>query len=115
MSGSEQLRQIAKALLWWQAPEVSLANPRRFLAQVMTLGTWQEVQLVREAFGWDALKDALLNAQPGAFDGPSWAYWRAVFHLPEAELPRCSDFEPLPGGVSPAAAGTFPPAGAAGF
>jgi len=38
--------RAAKELFWWQAPEVALANPRRFLAQVMTLGTWQEVRQI---------------------------------------------------------------------
>jgi hypothetical protein len=90
MEIKEQLRRIAKELFWWQTPEISLANPRRFLAQVMTLGTWQEVQFVKDEFGWEALKDALLNAPAGVFDGRSWAYWRAVFRLPEAELPRRS-------------------------
>ena len=90
MELTEQLRQLAKELFWWQAPEVSLANPRRFLAQVMTLGTWEEVQMVKNAFGWDAFKDALVNAPAGVFDGRSWAYWRAFFHLPEAGLPRRS-------------------------
>jgi hypothetical protein len=90
MQIDDGLTRVARELFWWQAPEVALANPRRFLAQVMTLGTWQEVQLVKEAFGWDAYKDALLNAPAGIFDGRSWAYWRAVFGLPEAELPRRS-------------------------
>ena len=90
MKIDDGLKRVAMELFWWQAPEVALANPRRFLAQVMTLGTWQEVQLVKEAFGWDAYKDALLNAQAGVFDGRSWAYWRAVFGLPEAELPHRS-------------------------
>ena len=90
MKIDDGLKRVAKELFWWQAPEVALANPRRFLAQVMTLGTWQEVQLVKEAFGWDAYKDALLNVPAGVFDGRSWAYWRAVFGLPEAELPRRS-------------------------
>jgi hypothetical protein len=90
MANEEQLKRIARELFWWQTPEVSLANPRRFLAQVMTLGTWQEVQLVREAFGQDAFKDALLNASAGAFDPRSWAYWRVFFGLPEAEMPRRS-------------------------
>jgi len=90
MANQEQLKRIAKELIWWQAPEVSLANPRRFLVQVMTLGTWQEVRLAREAFGWEAFKDALLSAPAGVFDPRSWAYWRNVFGLPEAELPRRS-------------------------
>lgn len=90
MANEEQMKQIAKELFWWQAPEVSLANPRRFLMQVMTLGTWQEVQLVKNSFGWDAFKDALTNAQAGVFDRRSWAYWRAFFGLPEVEMPRRS-------------------------
>jgi len=90
MANEEQLKQIARELFWWQTPEVSLANPRRFLMQVMTLGTWQEVQLVKNSFGWDAFKDALMNAQAGVFDKRSWAYWRAFFGLPEAGMPRRS-------------------------
>ena len=88
MQIDDGLKRVAKELFWWQAPEVALANPRRFLAQVMTLGTWQEVQQVKEAFGWDAFKDALLNAQAGIFDPRSWAYWQAFLGLPEAEMPR---------------------------
>jgi hypothetical protein len=83
----DQLKQIARAIFWWQPPEVSLRNPRRFLAQVMTLGTWDEVHSVKDSLGWDAFKDTLLNAPPGVFDGRSWAYWHAFFGLPEAEMP----------------------------
>lgn len=81
------LRDVAKALFWWESPEQALAKPHRFLAQVMTLGTWQEVQTVKGEFGWSAFKDALDHAPPGVFDGRSWAYWHAVFDLPERPLP----------------------------
>jgi hypothetical protein len=87
MISQDQLKQIARELFWWQAPEISLANPRRFLMQVMTLGSWKEVEVVREAFGPDALRDALVNAEPGVFDGKSWSYWHVVFGLPERPLP----------------------------
>lgn len=90
MIDRKQLREIAKELFWWQPPEVSLANPRRFLAQVMTLGTWDEVQQAQAVLGWDAFKDALLNAPAGVMDARSWAYWRAFFGLPEAAAPRRS-------------------------
>jgi len=76
--------------MWWQPPEVSLASPRRFLAQVMALGTWQEVREVKAALGSGAFKDALLNAPAGVLDRRSWVYWRNFFELPEAELPRRS-------------------------
>ena len=90
MIDSEQLRAIARELFWWQAPELSLGKPRRFLAQVMALGTWDEVQQVKEALGWDAFKDALLNAPAGVMDARSWVYWHAFFGLPEAKMPRRS-------------------------
>ena len=90
MNAEAQLESIAKELFWWQTPEKSLANPRRFLAQVMTLGTWDEVQQVRKLLGAEAFKDCLLHAPPGVFDARSWCYWRAVFGLPEAEMPRRS-------------------------
>lgn len=90
MIDQEQTRQIARKLCWWQPPEVMLGNRRRFIARVMTLGTWTEVQEMMEVFGPDAFKDALLNATAGEFDARSWAYWRNYFGLPEAELPRRS-------------------------
>jgi hypothetical protein len=43
---------------------------------------------VKECFGWDVFKDALLNAPAGVFDRRSWAYWHAFFDLPQAEMPR---------------------------
>jgi hypothetical protein len=90
MTETDELKRVARELFWWQTPEVSLADPRRFLAQVMTLGTWQEVQLVKHAFGWEAFQDALLHAPAGVFDPRSWAYWHVFFGLSEAEAPRRS-------------------------
>jgi hypothetical protein len=90
VKNEDQLKRIARQLFWWQTPEASLSDPRRFLAQVMTLGNWDEVHWVGEFFGLDAFKDTLLNAPPGVFDGRSWAYWHAFFGLPEAEMPHRS-------------------------
>src|ERR1700722_2468135 len=87
MEPNEQLNQMARRLVWWQPSEITLANAPRFLMQVMTLGSWNEVEQVREAFGPGALRDALLNAEPGVFDGKSWSYWHVVFGIPERPLP----------------------------
>lgn len=83
----EEMKSIARVLMWWQTPELTLANPRRFLCQLMTLGTWPEVQKARQAYGLEAFKDALVHATPGVFDAPSWSYWRLITGLPEADLP----------------------------
>jgi hypothetical protein len=84
------LRKIAKALFWWQPPEESLVNPRRFLAQVMSLGTWDEVQVVRRLYNWDAFKDALLNAEAGSFDARSWSLWHHAFGMEVRPMPKRS-------------------------
>jgi hypothetical protein len=87
MISQEELKRIAGELLWWQQPELSLSDPRRFLMQVMTLGSSKQVEAVREAFGAEAMRDALINAAPGVFDGKSWSYWHVMFDLPERPLP----------------------------
>jgi len=90
MQANEELNKIAARLIWWQEPAVALANSSRFLAQVMTLATWREVQSVKSALGWDAFRDALRAAPPGVFDARSWIYWHGFFGLPVPEMPRRS-------------------------
>ncbi len=86
---SPGLLSIARRLIWWMPPEESLEYPTRFLAQVMTLGTWDDVQIVRREFGDGRLREVLLDAPPGVFDQRSWHYWHHVFGLqPVPPLPR---------------------------
>ncbi len=83
------LLSIAQRLLWWQPPAVSLSQRRRFIAQVMALGTWRDVRTVWHAFGDEAFREALHEAPPGVFDLRSWSYWHHVFRLlPVPPLPR---------------------------
>ena len=88
MANEEQLKRFAAKLIWWQSPEVSLGQPRRLLGQVMTRGDWLEVVAFRKAFGWEAFRDALLNAEPGLFDIKSWVMWHHFFELPVPERPK---------------------------
>jgi len=90
MVDQDQLKNVARGLFWWQPPEVSLKNSRRFLAQVMNLGSWDELQLVKKAYDWDAFKDALLHAEAGWFDPRSWALWHHVFGLEVGPMPKRS-------------------------
>ena len=90
MEANETLKEIAARVVWWQDPAVALASPARFLAQVMTYGTWREVQAGQAAWGWEIFRDALRNAPPGVFDARSWSYWHGFFGLAAPELPRRS-------------------------
>src|SRR5690554_5819138 len=48
-----------------------------------------DVKIVRQAVGDNAMREALDNAPPGIFDGRSWAYWHLILHGRE-------DAPPLP-------------------
>jgi hypothetical protein len=83
-----ELLSIARRLVWWLPPKEALGEQRLFLARVMTLGTWDDVETVRAGLGEDALRETL-NAPPaGIFDAPSWHYWHRRF--------GCDPIPPLP-------------------
>ncbi|HXR08632.1 MAG TPA: retroviral-like aspartic protease family protein [Candidatus Acidoferrum sp.] len=87
-ANEEQLKRFAAKLIWWQPPEVSLGQPRRLLGQVMARGDWPEVVAFKQALGWGAFRDALINAEAGLFDIKSWTMWHRFFGLPAPELPK---------------------------
>lgn len=85
------LEDIARRLLWWKTAEEALSDPHRLLAQVMTLGTIEDLRAARCHFSEADFRAVLANAPPGVFDARSWAYWHLVLGLGEApELPRRS-------------------------
>lgn len=88
MTNEETLRAIAAKLIWWQPPEVSLRDVRRLVAQIMNLGTWEDVKFAQEHLGLTAFRDALEHAQPGWFEQDSWVLWHHAFKLPVPELPQ---------------------------
>ena len=87
------LEQLARRLIWWKSPEEALRSPQRVIAQVMTLGTWDDIELARLEWGEAALRGVLSAPPPGVFDRRSWNYWHLVFGiapippLPERKLP----------------------------
>lgn len=69
------LRTLARRLFWWKPPEEALGDPVRFLAQVMTLGTWDDWQTALRHWSEDDFRAALRTAPPGVIDPRSWSYW----------------------------------------
>jgi hypothetical protein len=83
------LEDVASRLFWWKTPSEALAYPIRFLAQVMTYGTMEDIAIVTRHFPESAFKDVLADPPAGVFDPRSWAYWHVRFGLePPAELPK---------------------------
>jgi hypothetical protein len=87
-STSSDLEDLARRLIWWKPPEESLQAPERVLAQVMTLGTWDDIQTARRYWDEEAFRRVLADPPPGVFDRRSWNYWHIVFGIqPTPPLP----------------------------
>jgi hypothetical protein len=81
------LRRIAHRLMWWQTSEFPTPQTHRLIAQVMVLGSWDDVQTVRRIFGMEAFREVLRKAPAGVFDARSWVYWHyALGVLPVPSL-----------------------------
>jgi len=79
--------RLARRLNWWETPAEAVKNEPRLLAQVMVLGTWEDVQQARKIWPESAFLAVLDNPPLGLFDAKSWNYWHLVFHRSTPPLP----------------------------
>jgi hypothetical protein len=75
------LEKVAARLFWWKSPAEALEYPNRFLAQVMTYGTIEDLAIVRHHFPESAFRAVLADPPAGVFDPRSWSYWHVRFGL----------------------------------
>jgi len=72
---SDELRQIAKRIIWFEPPDQAVQDPVRFLAYAMTYATPEDMQEIRRQVSDDDIRSALASAPPGIIDPRSWTYW----------------------------------------
>jgi hypothetical protein len=68
------LRDFASRYVWWRAEDPPSQD--RVIAQVMSIGTWDDIRRLEAAYSPDELRDMLLRAQPGWMSERSWELWR---------------------------------------
>ncbi len=68
-------KTFARKYLWWASPEEAVRDHRRLVAQVMNLGTFEDVRYLEDRLGEDCLADIVRTASPGCFHEKSWNYW----------------------------------------
>jgi hypothetical protein len=94
MTYPTEMRAVAKRVLWFEQPEEALSNPRRFLAYLMTYGTWEEVLTAKKYFADRDFEAVLEDPPAGIFDVRSWTYWNSVYKrdavppLPTRKIPE---------------------------
>lgn len=85
------LADLVPTYVWWKTPDVALRKPGRIIAQVMNLGTPDDVEILTAAVGVDALRDVLTHAEAGQFYPEKWAHWHVRLGLSAAD-----EVPPLP-------------------
>jgi len=81
--GFNCLQNLAARYVWWKTPGQAMRYPDRVAAQVMNLGTWEDVTEMAEAAGDEYLRKVLTNAEAGQLDARSWHYWHYRLGLAE--------------------------------
>jgi len=89
MNYSEDLKRVAKRVVWFKAPEETLRDTTLFLAHLMTYGTLDDLATGMRYYA-DADFDLVLkDPPPGIFDRRSWNYWNLRHHHePVPPLPQ---------------------------
>ena len=81
-SGARELvERLAGKYVWWFTSGRETPDTRRVLAQVMELGTHEDVEGLRACAGDEVLRQVLRRAEPGWFSEKSWHYWHYVLDV----------------------------------
>ena len=89
-----ELLAVARRVVWFKPPAVTLADDVFFLNYLMTYGTVEDLMVARQRYDDDDLRGALRNALPGIFDARSWAYWHAHLDMGPAPPRPVREFPP---------------------
>ena len=85
---------MARKYVWWQPPDRALADKLLFLAQMMTLGTADDVRWLLSRVSEEDLRRVLEDPPAGVFNGRSWHFWHLRLGLvpipepPARPMPR---------------------------
>ena len=66
---------LARRYLWWELPTGSHSTLRA-VAQIMNLGTYDDILRLEALVPAEELVQVILSAQPGWFSPRSWEFWR---------------------------------------
>jgi hypothetical protein len=73
-SRSSLLADFAARYIWWR--DEMAPSEDRIIAQVMSIGTWEDIRRLENAYSPEELRDVMLRAQPGWISERSWELWR---------------------------------------
>jgi len=89
MTYPEELKAVARRVVWFDPPEQALALKPYFLSYVMTYGSDEDLAVTRKYFTDADFETTLDNPPPGVFYRDSWIRWNLHYHrTPVPSLPK---------------------------
>jgi len=86
---TEEIKGVARRVVWFEEPEQALSDPVRFIAYAMAYASHGDMRAIRRHLTDDDLREALDNAPPGIIDPRSWSYWNLkIGRYPAPPPPR---------------------------
>jgi hypothetical protein len=80
-SRAEVIESLAPKYVWWTLEGSEEALNRRILAQIMDLGTYDDILAIEAVFDRDELVKVMMLSEPGWFSPRSWNFWRGRLSL----------------------------------
>jgi hypothetical protein len=71
---TDLLRDFASRYIWWR--DETPPSEDRVIAQVMSIGTWNDIRRLETVYTPEELREVMLRAQPGWISEQSWELWR---------------------------------------
>ena len=75
------LAELGRKYIWWAPIGTAPHTPERIIAQVMNMGTYEDIRRLETTVGFARLADVMLCAAPGWFSPRSWSFWRGRLRL----------------------------------
>ena len=78
LPNTSEMIEIARRIVWFEAPEKALSEPIRFMAYAMARASAADMEVIRRHLSDADFIVAIDNAPPGIIDPRSWSYWNFV-------------------------------------
>ena len=82
------LTKAARRYIWWKTVDCAMTYPKKILAQVMNIGTWDDMCNLAELFSRKDLLEVLNTADIGQFNERSWHFWHNRFSEEIPPMPK---------------------------
>ncbi len=84
-----RIAYLAKRYFWWSAADENGHSLPRMIAQIMQLGSYDDILSLEGITDRDVLADVMRNSAAGWFDDRSWDFWRGrLSHSDSGDIPE---------------------------